>query len=427
MNRLKNSCGAAAFIFILILPVLICVMALSLQASQILLAQSKITEASEVTSLALSALSEERAQQKLSSYATRVLKHYLAGTDDVKGQATMQSSTFQFQTDLVGEATHEFWFKHKPQADTFKVSGASTSRKHKPQPMDVYFITDLSESMNRSDPSRLTIVKDAIRQVVSKLPKGSRAAFIGYNTENVKLTGRYFDKRTGREITSKKPTELQGPNIWAEKSIYDYLTGRHPDFVKDNLFDIALSKKKMSPIDKLLEGYVPPDLDKKIRDFETKYPFYDISLTPDLGYFKRTIQSNAINANGNTHSWNGIIAAAREAHRQPSSVFNPQQVFVLLTDGEDSKKFPKGYYAPLCEKIRNDISDKQNRSQIQNSSVEEKTKVTMSVIGVEFNPYKNEGVTECFGRENIFEAKREDELVKKILQLFEYEMGSLDY
>ena len=94
-------------------------------------------------------------------------------------------------------------------------------------------------------------------------------------------------------------------------------------------------------------------------------------------------------------------------------MFNPQQVFVLLTDGENSKKFPKGYYAPLCEKIRNDISDKQNRCQIQNSSVEEKTKVTMSVIGVEFNPYKNEGVSECFGRENIFEAKREDELVKK--------------
>ena len=49
-----------------------------------------------------------------------------------------------------------------------------------------------------------------------------------------------------------------------------------------------------------------------------------------------------------------------------------------------------GLLRPLCKKI-DDISDKQNRSQIQNSSVEEKTKVTMSVIGVEFNPYKNEG------------------------------------
>ena len=304
---------------------------------------------------------------------------------------------------------------------------ASTSRKHKPQPMDVYFITDLSGSMNRSDPSRLTIVKKAIRLVVSKLPKGSRAAFIGYNTENVKLTGRYLDKRTGREITSKKPAELKGANVWAEKSIYEYLAGRNPDFVIENLFGIALSKKKMSPIDKLLEGYVPPDLDKKIRDFETKYPFYDIPLTTDLGSFKRTIKSNAINANGNTHSWNGIIAAAREAYLQPSSEFRTKQVFVLLTDGVDRKQFPKGYYAPLCEKIRDDISDKQNRSQIQNSSVEEKTKVTMSVIGVDFNPYTNEGITECFGRENIFKAKREDELVKKILQLLEYEMGSLGY
>ena len=427
MKRVENSRGAAAIIFILILPVLIGVMALSLQTSQKLLAQSKITEASEVTSLALSALNEEKTQQKNSVYATRVLKYYLVGNDDVKVQATKQKSTFYFQTDLVSQATHEFWFKHKLQADTFEVMGHSTSRKHKPQPMDVYFITDLSQSMTRGQTPRLAIVKDAIRSVVSKLPKGSRAAFIGYNTENVKRTGRYFDKCTGCQITSKNPSDLEGTNVLEEKYTYDYSIGRSPDFVIEHLFGEALSNKNMSNTEILSKRYAQPVLDKKIRDFEKNYPFHDIPLTADLGSFGRIIQSNEINAYGNTRSWNGVIAAAREAHRQPTSVFNPQQVFVLLTDGEDSKTFPKRHYARLCKKIRNDISHKRNRSQIQNSSVEGKTKVTMSVIGVEFNPYKNEGVTECFGRENIFEAKREDELVKKILQLFEYEMGSLGY
>ncbi|MFA0709791.1 VWA domain-containing protein, partial [Vibrio sp. 10N.222.48.A3] len=66
------------------------------------------------------------------------------------------------------------------------------------------------------------------------------------------------------------------------------------------------------------------------------YKFYDIPLTEDYDEFRSQLMNTKLQAGGGTSSWNGIIAAAQEANKATN--LNPEQVFIVLSDGQDGDK-----------------------------------------------------------------------------------------
>ncbi|MEF1262629.1 pilus assembly protein TadG, partial [Vibrio harveyi] len=169
---------------------------------------------------------------------------------------------------------------------------------------------------------------------------------------------------------------------------------------------------------------------------------------------------------GGTNSWLGLIAAAKEADKVKKEERNPEQVFIFLSDGADTDvRFPDylhrnstyrnkydvvtksyrdsyGYIQyqqvydkflkslvrehNLCEQLKKRISSKENKFQSEHAKLEgEKTKVTMGVIGVNYNVQKDDGFGDCVGEKNIYHAKNGKDVYKYILNLINEETGRL--
>ncbi len=80
----------------------------------------------------------------------------------------------------------------------------------------------------------------------------------------------------------------------------------------------------------------------------------------------------------------------------------------------------------LCESLKKRISSKENKFQSEHAKLEgEKTKVTMGVIGVNYNVQKDDGFGECVGEKNIYHAKNGKDVYKYILNLINEETGRL--
>ncbi|WP_335926676.1 VWA domain-containing protein [Vibrio parahaemolyticus] len=458
MKSFTKQKGVAGIIFVSFLPILIITFSFSVGYTQRLLAHSKIEEAAEVASLALIA-SPGKDNKDDQDYAQRIVDLYI--TDNISDieisvstkkceykdgcvQRNNELSPFADFT-VVATAEHDSWISHNEIGvePKFKVSGDSITRKYLPQPVDIYFILDTSQSMSNPwygerNKTQIQVVKDTITRVVKELEnfktgpdKKSRVALLTYNAYNAK-----FDKGAGRV------------------KLYDYAS------------EFSHTEASFqSIVDKMFEENVDA---QKVYHANYYNQARDIPLTVDYQEFINILNSNKVMParGGGTDSWLGLIAAAKEADKVKKEDRNPEQVFIFLSDGADTDvRFPdeiqrsRAYRSKydvvtkryedaygnvqyqqvydkflkslvgehgLCESLKNRISSKENKFQSEHAKLEgEKTKVTMGVIGVNYNVQKDDGFGECVGEKNIYHAKNGKDVYKYILNLINEETGRL--
>ncbi|HBC3408397.1 VWA domain-containing protein [Vibrio parahaemolyticus] len=458
MKGFTKQKGVAGIIFVSFLPILIITFSFSVGYTQRLLAHSKIEEAAEVASLALIA-SPGKDNKDDQDYAQRIVDLYI--TDNISDieisvstkkceykdgcvQRNNELSPFADFT-VVATAEHDSWISHKEIGvePKFKVSGDSITRKYLPQPVDIYFILDTSQSMSNPwygerNKTQMQVVKDTITRVVKELEnfktgpdKKSRVALLTYNAYNAK-----FDKGAGRV------------------KLYDYAS------------EFSHTEASFqSIVDKMFEENVDA---QKVYHANYYNQARDIPLTVDYQDFINILNSNKVMParGGGTDSWLGLIAAAKEADKVKKEDRNPEQVFIFLSDGADTDvrfpdeiqrsrayrskydvvtkryedaygnvqyqqvydKFLKSLVSEhgLCESLKKRISSKENKFQSEHAKLEgEKTKVTMGVIGVNYNVQKDDGFGECVGEKNIYHAKNGKDVYKYILNLINEETGRL--
>ncbi len=458
MKGFTKQKGVAGIIFVSFLPILIITFSFSVGYTQRLLAHSKIEEAAEVASLALIA-SPGKDNKDDQDYAQRIVDLYI--TDNISDieisvstkkceykdgcvQRNNELSPFADFT-VVATAEHDSWISHNEIGvePKFKVSGDSITRKYLPQPVDIYFILDTSQSMSNPwygerNKTQMQVVKDTITRVVKELEnfktgpdKKSRVALLTYNAYNAK-----FDKGAGRV------------------KLYDYAS------------EFSHTEASFqSIVDKMFEENIDA---QKVYHANYYNQARDIPLTVDYQDFINILNSNKVMParGGGTDSWLGLIAAAKEADKVKKEDRNPEQVFIFLSDGADTDvrfpdeiqrsrayrskydvvtkryedaygnvqyqqvydKFLKSLVSEhgLCESLKKRISSKENKFQSEHAKLEgEKTKVTMGVIGVNYNVQKDDGFGECVGEKNIYHAKNGKDVYKYILNLINEETGRL--
>lgn len=422
---LKKQQGVAGVIFMGMLPALVVIMVFSMQMTQRHMAHAKITEAAEVASLALIASPKEN-DQKNQEYAQKIVDHYI---EDNKGEVVarvfhrrceykdgcvQRSGELAPFTDFVVSAKtkHDSWISYNEGemglTKDFEVMGISTSRKFLPQPLDIYFIVDMSGSMRgpwgREGKTQYDVVVDTINRIVEdlktfKTERKSRVAVIGFHHLAVK--------------------KVNGVRKALDYSYYK------------------------EPLDTVNAMFSPPQ-DATGTGLERITSFSDINLTDDYELFLSKLNNSDFYASphGRTESWQGVIGAAQMANKAID--LNPEQVFILLSDGADNSfmrdfKEPSGwnrveiknYFKELvsrglCEKLKRRISSKENVFQSRNRNDEaSKTKVTMGVIGVNYEVKEADGIGDCFGRGNIYHAKQGNDVYKYILNLINEETGRL--
>ncbi|MGI3039389.1 TadE/TadG family type IV pilus assembly protein [Vibrio diabolicus] len=458
MNRFTKQKGVAGIIFLSFLPILIITFSFSVGYTQRLLAHSKIEEAAEVASLALIA-SPGKDNQEDKDYAQRIVDLYI--TDNISDiQINVSTKKCEYKDGCVQKANelspfadftvvatseHDSWISHNEIGvePKFKVSGDSITRKYLPQPVDIYFILDTSQSMSnlwygQNNKTQMRVVKETITKVVEDLKdfktgsdKKSRVALLTYSAYNAK-----YDK-SGHKV-----------------KLYDYAsefshTEKSFQSIVDKMFDQVTDEAKV---------YRPNDYNQA----------RDIPITDNYQEFINILNSNKIMpARGSgTNSWLGLIAAAKEADKVKKEDRNPEQVFIFLSDGGDTDpsfpdhlhrnstyrnkyhvvtrtyedrygrtqyyqvydKFLKSLVSDhnLCEQLKKRISSKENKFQSEHAKLEgEKTKVTMGVIGVNYNVQKDDGFGDCVGKKNIYHAKNGKDVYKYILNLINEETGRL--
>ncbi|MCC3854777.1 VWA domain-containing protein [Vibrio parahaemolyticus] len=458
MKGFTKQKGVAGIIFVSFLPILIITFSFSVGYTQRLLAHSKIEEAAEVASLALIA-SPGKDNKDDQDYAQRIVDLYI--TDNISDieisvstkkceykdgcvQRNNELSPFADFT-VVATAEHDSWISHNEIGvePKFKVSGDSITRKYLPQPVDIYFILDTSQSMSNiwygeRNKTQMQVVKDTITRVVKELEnfktgpdKKSRVALLTYNAYNVK-----YD------------------NNDRKLKFYDYAS------------EFSHTEASFqSIVDKMFEENVDA---QKVYHANYYNQARDIPLTVDYQEFINILNSNKVMParGGGTDSWLGLIAAAKEADKVKKEDRNPEQVFIFLSDGADTDvrfpdeiqrsrvyrskydvvtkryedvygnvqyqqvydKFLKSLVSEhgLCESLKKRISSKENKFQSKHAKLEgEKTKVTMGVIGVNYNVQKDDGFGECVGEKNIYHAKNGKDVYKYILNLINEETGRL--
>ncbi|WP_064604968.1 TadE/TadG family type IV pilus assembly protein [Photobacterium sp. J15] len=405
--------GAASIIFMMVLPLIIGSLAFSVHITQELQAHAKLTEATEVASLALISTStgknnpdEELAKKIVNEY----MPFNLDGTQIKVGSEVCDYDTgcvqrsgepSPFSDFTVGATTkHKSWMPNKVTKSTFKVSSSSITRKYLPQPVDIYFVVDMSESMSysfSSDRSRrkLDVVKSTIVKILDELTifnkfnkHKSRVAFIGYHHYNIQ-------RKNGKQV------------------LIDQVVN---DSVSDTISDMFNENKPV----------LARNQDRGYKGFE------DIPLTDDYDVFKRKLSTFRVAYPALTESWQGVIRAAQVTNSQRK--YNPEQAIIVLSDGQDGSRYPttpgsstppqKNYLKTLvnnglCERIVNNLERKRNR-------YGEKVNVTFGVIGIDFLLDKNtNGFYDCVGEDKIFHAKDGADVYKYILNLLNEETGRL--
>ncbi|NIY84160.1 vWA domain-containing protein [Vibrio hepatarius] len=404
--------GIAGIVYVSMVPIMVMALAFAMQLSQQFLAHAKLAEASEVASLAVIA-SPKGDEDGNQDYVKSIIDRYvLDNKDDVIVSVNRQECHYSDgcveRSEEAGpfvdffvqvKASYQSWIAYDSISlePEFSLSGESSSRKYLPLPVDVYFILDVSGSMGEQSGTeglqRIEVVKKVISRVVKdiedfKTDVKSRVALAAYSG--------YTIKKTGQGLVP-----------------YDYASYNMPEETVNNMFNPPLR------VDDSTGGLLR---------------YHDIPLTDNYQHFLNTLKGDSFHLGSTgTQSWQGIISAAQEADK--ATEINPQQVFIILSDGMDTPKYSEyglveGYLKNLvdlglCNKLKQRISSKPNRFESESPTDKEKTKVTMGVIGVNYKVDPNDGFGDCVGQKNIYHAQDGEDVYKYILNLINEETGRL--
>ena len=423
--------GAAGIIFIGLIPVLFLILAFSIAMSQRLVTHARMLEASEVASLALAA---DPKGADASDYASKVIDRYLVDNEGRvsvnvdKKECKLRTGCVRASgenapyTDISVSASsrHESWVAYE-EIDLkthFQVGGKSKARKYLSNPMDIYLIVDFSSSMLLSGgrgQTRLEVVRDTIVRALNEV-KGfevegnSRVALLGYSSAHV--------KETSEEITENAiPGAPQ--RTYKKKLVYDYYRGSPAGTVRE-MFNLPRPIKEIRKPNDFAPFYYDYVTRQSNAAIDREYPYFNIPLGPDIDGAIRKIKSTGRKSGRGTTSWNGIIAAAQEANN--ASYLNPEQIFIILSDGADQKEYGNRLKSlvdrGLCRRLVNQLQRKKG-------NLTKEMKIKMGVIGVNYAVRKQDGFGDCVGSSNIYHARNGADVYKHMINIIKEETGRL--
>ncbi|WP_143026562.1 TadE/TadG family type IV pilus assembly protein [Ferrimonas sediminum] len=405
--------GAAMIVFVGMLPVMMMLFAFAMHLAQQMLAHARLLEAAEVASLAVAA-QHEATQSQSEQLAQQVVDFYIkdnvgALTVTVGQDAcTYASGCMQdagelapsMQTDVQVHSRYDSWLSFDAIGikEQFELKGGSLSKRYLPKPVDVYLIVDFSYSMSwawTDGQTKYAIVKDTLSRVVDQLKlynkynqEKSRIALIGFNRFSVRKVG--------------------GTRTLYNMDIYDNINETVAHMFEDK-----------------------PAASNYYQSYSYYYPknFHDIPLTEDYDHFLAELDTMTANArNAGTYSWQGMLRAAVVSDEATN--LNPDQVFIVLSDGHDNTKTYNGVKtnrylkmlvgAGLCQQLFDNMRGKTGRHG-------EAISVKAGVIGVDFLLDKeSNGFYDCVGERNIYHASQGPDVYKYILQMLNEETGRLE-
>lgn len=420
--------GAVSITVLMFLPIMCLLSGFVIYTSQMYLSHIKTIEAAEVAALALIARdNQEDEEVEDVRYAESLVKRYLSDSRSVDvsfrkhkceyddGCVTGEDLGPYSSNTLTVTSFNDSWLKFLPvsqgdnpffDSEIVASSGAVTTERYSARPLDVYFVVDFSGSMTgtwgRVDGVRMTkidMVKYTVERILAYLNSNqdpdypariSLATYSDYNYQ--KRDGKiYRVSHNYRNATAYCPGETVEmmwihPLLWAEE---DFIGGRYCDNLRTFIFN-------------------------KVAD---TWGYYDIAPTLDYDDFNNTFST--FTPSGGTYSWQGLIAAAQQADiiTDNTESVNPEQIFILLSDGDDAvSSYTRDVMDTyeMCHKIKARISGKENRFSELNSSP---TNVTMAVIGLGHNVYSAPGFRSCFGNKIYLAEPGTDDVYKQILNL----------
>ncbi len=420
--------GAAGIIFLATVPFLFMAFAFSVSVSQRLNTHVKMVEATEIASIALAT------DQKGDEYASAIINRYLvdntgAVTASVQEEnCTLQSgcvaangeSSAYTDVTVVASSTHKSWFTYESinlKAE-FEVGGKSKARKYAMRPVDLYFITDLSDSMggNRNiwgfripGPKRLDWTKNGIKDTFRSLKAldgtgQSRVSLQGFNSYHVIETDMLIQEASSFLISGKS---------YMQKVVYNYDRGSAFATARD----MFKPPQQVTAMRQLRPGIFIDLFGRVFNDnIAANYPFYDIRLTNNIDAAVNRV--GGLNAYGGSSSWNGIIAAAQVANN--ASSLNPEQVFVILSDGYDNDRWRLKQMVDqgLCTNLKNQIESKK-------SNLASNTRVHLMAIGLNYTISPNDGIGACVGAGNIYRADSAADIQRRVIELIQIERARL--
>ncbi|WP_087023846.1 TadE/TadG family type IV pilus assembly protein [Thaumasiovibrio subtropicus] len=408
--------GTAAILFVMLVPALFGVMALSIEGSRYLQTQARISDVAEVAGLALAAHNSEDidtneaivkqfvqalvpdAQDSVNIDITRRDCEEIAGcgTPGVYDEKGYRFNEYEVSI----TTTHTSWF---PKSDTnpagfnenVSVSSQAVARKFQGEAVDVIFVSDFSGSMNYSwnGQTKISRLKEVIVDVADEVH-------------------RYSADRT----EEKNTIGLVPFNFWTTKpgsTCYQtHLISQYPDSDPERTVrDWVQHDQTVAQMWDTKDGCI---------GYTTQYQ--TLSLMDDMSSFESAV--NAMWANSGTASFEGLISAAQLARTGD----NPRRLIVILSDGVDWD--PSPWYrkwhmeqliaAGLCDNIRNTLN-------AEVTSYGKEVQAKIAVIGLDYDVESDPNLANCAGEDNVYTAEDMDAVYSKLLELITEEIGRLYY
>ncbi|SJL82799.1 pilus assembly protein [Vibrio palustris] len=425
MTRYQRQQGHAAILFALMIPLLFGVFILGTDGARALQDKARLEEASEVAALAIAGQSggSEQARNKL---ATDYIQYYFpnAKVDGLKTaviacennssckQGGSASERF-FEYQVAAHIQEPNWFSkasiETSFGDNLNVGGYSSARKYQSKTVDVVLVADFSSSMENStgdsnNPKYVDLknviggVSDILSEYNEKLTDKStqsKIAFVGFN----------------RFVPDD--AEVSNGNYYADQYTYMFCSGK-ARYKHTNNDGWCFNDAQRIDYDKTINNIFYPEKFSPVYAHK-KVTFYPVNLTSDFKKFKNTIKN--FTPEGTTAFYGGLIKGAQIAHQGKNS----RRLIIILSDGMNSNKevtqrmISHGLCNTITQKLNNDVTP-------SNEAITSR----LFAIGVGYrlvNKYPE--MSQCVGKNNVYDADDTQEIKNKILELIAEEMGRL--
>ncbi len=474
ISKLKQS-GHAALLFAMIAPVLFGVFTLGTDGARALQDKARLSEASEVASLAISAVdaSTETVQRRIfTDYIQYYFPHSTVDQSSINVERIICSSTSTecplssgeeryIKYQVTGSISSKSWFPGNNTivgfGDTYDVAGLATAKKYQSNVVDVTYVVDHSSSMlcspgepwsnsgctQSNSNSRYNVVKEIIDEVNTELEEfdskniiydqnnnviKSQIAYAGFNSyaHQADNSEAYAVCDIDYRVFNTKQDWFWINGQWRKKTaLYDlnYATTASVSNIFDSVKTCRTQWSWLGNDYYYNHGY------SKIEG-----TFYNLSLSYNYTHFSSAFDT--FKASGCTNSVQGLIQGARVVEQAlKNGTGNSKQLIIIISDGMDvadgcgdsygtdaiTTSLVKDY--GLCENIRTRLD-----SYTVSGQGDVETRIALvgfSYLGSE-GVYANQGLTSCVGNEsNIYSASSGSELKTAILGLISEEYGRL--
>ncbi|CAH0537058.1 hypothetical protein VMF7928_00894 [Vibrio marisflavi CECT 7928] len=415
-NMKRKQQGVAGIIFVLLLLGMIGFLALATDGARALQTRARLDNASEVASIAVAALNDDNESTDGSGSAvnqTLVSNYAKAYVPDINNINSLKISKvdcsldnskclddfvdgYQYQINISTDQLS--WFpggdNQQGFGKTFTTASQAISQKVE-SPVDTVIVADFSGSMNNRPSSggkaKYKQLQDVVQEVTDQLA-----------TQNANLADEYKNKiglAVYNTATHSVPSDGQSyHSIVQTINNNGHPTSSHSNVDATNtiqhIFDVKNSSYEVS---------------------NSGGNFHDLQLTTDFNSFNSSLDS-FYPSNG-TASYQGIIRGAQLLNTGTLS----RRLMIIISDGEDNYPSTTQNLVDngMCDTIR-DTLDSQTAT-VNGQPVE----TTLAFIGFDYDTSTNPALTQCVGKNNVYEAKDGQQMVNQILGIINEETGHL--